>query len=264
MKHIAVRSLSLIRNGASYTVPGLGDRLHTVLMGYNYSILNNTPVTLHLTTDKFHRPDKNSSWKEILALFPSGHVFVEGHEVKELSESDWISYLKNKGFDAQTYLYKDTPHPHDFPNGVSEMFDAGEIMSHYPCIPSIVDIQLPDKFVTAQFDCNNVPYWQSSSDARKIDPMKIESILSKYKSQGYEIVFIGGDGKGNMKGPGNLKNIGCALSRADYHVGAESGFLVMAQLYMKPEQIKLYVKNKNGYSHHVIRNQNNGVEIIKC
>ena len=40
MKHIAVRSKSL-RKDAPYTVPGLGDRLHTVIMGYNYSILNN-------------------------------------------------------------------------------------------------------------------------------------------------------------------------------------------------------------------------------
>lgn len=267
MKHIAVRSLSL-RKIAPYTVPGLGDRIHAALMGYNYSVLNDTPVTLHLTDDKWSiaggviSDKKKKSWDEILKLFPSGHLFLETHPVENLPEKDWIAYLKNKGFDAQTYFYKDTPHRYDFPEGVGEMFDAGEIMSRYPRISPIVDIQLPKKFVTAQFDCNNVPYWQSSPDTRKINPMIVESILSKYKSQGYEIVFIGGDGKGNMKGPGNLKNIGCALSKADYHVGADSGFLHMAQLYMKPEQIKLHVKGLGG-SHHVIRCQNNGVEVIR-
>ena len=109
MKHIAVRSKSL-RKDAPYTVPGLGDRLHTVIMGYNYSILNNTPVTLHLTTDKYHRPDKNASWKEILELFPQGHVYVEGHKVKELSEKEWLDYLANKGYDSETYYYKDYKH----------------------------------------------------------------------------------------------------------------------------------------------------------
>lgn len=263
MKHIAIRSRSL-RQDAPYTVPGLGDRLHTVMIGYNYSILHNTPVTLHLTTDKYHRPDKNASWHEILDLFPPGHVYVEGHEIKELPEHAWLSYLADKGISAETYYYKDYPHRYDFPKNVDRMIDAGKVMCHYPCIPSTVNLDLPSKYVTAQFDCNNVPYYKDSLDARKIPPMKVESILSQYRAQGYEVVFIGGDGKKNMNGPGNLKNIGAALANAKYHVGAESGFLVMAQMYMKPEQIKLYVKKSGGYSHHVDRNVRCGVELIQC
>lgn len=266
MKHIAIRSLSLRRRGA-YTVPGLGDRLHAVLIGYNYSILNNTQVTIHLTSDKYFRPDKKASWHEILELLPKDRVFVQGHDVKELKEHDWLRYLREKGFDAKTHCYRDYPHQFEFPPELTDadLVDAGELMNHYPCIEPIVDnIKLPEKFVTAQFDCNNVPYYQDNNDGRKIPSMKVLEILSKWKSDGYEVVFIGGDGNPNMKGPGNLKNIGYAMSNADYHIGAESGFLVMAQMYKKPENIILYSKKTHGYiSHHRARNIANGVKQIE-
>jgi len=213
MKHIAVRSLSLVVANRPYTVPGLGDRLHAALMGYNYSVANNTPVTLHLTDEQWSiargvpSDTKKNSWKEILELFPPGHLFLEPHKVKPLPEKDWLAYLKNKGFDAQTYYYKDFKHPHAFPEGVGDMIEASELI-HQPCLDPIVNnnIKLPNKFVTAQFDSNNVPYWKDNpSDVRKIPATVVGMIRAKWELQGYDFVFIGGDGAKELNGPGNLK-----------------------------------------------------------
>jgi len=262
MKHIAIRSLSFMKNMA-YTAPGLGDRIHAMLTVYNYSVVHNTPVTLHLTTDKYHRPDKNASWHELLELFPENHVYLEGHKVKELSEKSWLKYLSDKGIDAETYYYKDWNPPNSFPSGVDNMFDASEYVNKSFPLEPIIDLPLPNKFVTAQFDSNNVPYWQDAPDSRKIKPMNVEKILSQYRANGYEIVFIGGDASNPLlNGPGNLKNIGCALSKADYHIGADSGFFHFAQLYMKPDKIKIYYNKGGHFSHHSMRAPKKGIELI--
>jgi len=264
MKHIAVRSRSFVKD-APYTAPGLGDRIHALMTGYNYSMVHNVPVTLHLTTDKYHRPDKNASWLELLELFPSNTIFVEGHDIKELSEGDWLKYLADKGIDAQTYYYKDWNPKYSSPKNVGEMIDAAFYVNRcFPIEPIVDNIQLPEKFITVQFDSNNVPYWKDSPDSRKIKPMAVEKILAKYRSNGYKTVFIGGDATNPLlKGPGNLKNIGYALSKADYHVGADSGFFHFAQLYMQPKNIKIYYNKGGHFSHHSMRAPDKGIELIK-
>jgi hypothetical protein len=263
MKHIAIRSLSIQRN-APYTAPGLGDRLYTMLFAYNYSIEHNTPVTIHLTSDKYFRPDKNASWKEIHSLLPENTVYIEGHDIKELSEVEWIRYLQSKNISAVGYHNSDFPGPFEYPNNLNNMVDASKyIKKYYPLQPIVSDIELPEKFVTAQFDSNNVPYWKDSPDSRKIKPMDVERIFSQYRSQGYEIVIIGGDAQNpKLGGPGNLKNIGYAMSKADYHIGADSAFFHFAQFYMEANRIRLYY-NKGGHlSHHSKRGQVKGAKLI--
>ena len=53
MKHIALRSKSIRSGDRPYTTPGLGDRIQSVLCAYQYGKAHNTPVTLHLTDDKW-------------------------------------------------------------------------------------------------------------------------------------------------------------------------------------------------------------------
>ena len=53
MKHIALRSKSIRSGDRPYTTPGLGDRIQSALCAYQYGKAHNTPVTLHLTDDKW-------------------------------------------------------------------------------------------------------------------------------------------------------------------------------------------------------------------
>jgi hypothetical protein len=103
MKHIAIRSTSVRKRNRPYTTPGLGDRVHTVLIGLLYSLSHNVPVTLHLTSDKWDK-QKPESFKEILSLIPPGLVHIQPHAVSNLPEDKWLSYLSCKGFFCITSL----------------------------------------------------------------------------------------------------------------------------------------------------------------
>ena len=265
MKHLAIKSLSTNKQ-VEYTTPGLGDRIHTALFAYNYSIQHNAPVTIHLTDGKWSIAKgvpsevKKESWREILDLLPKDSVYVQPHPVSDISEVNWIKYLNNKGIDAIAYKYEDTNHRYDTVPGLNQI-DISEYLKAYPCVQPKVNINLPQKFVTAQFDSNNVPYWKDNlADSRKIPAFEVDKIINQYKSIGYDIVFVGGDGEERFNGPGKLKNVVAAMSKADYHLGTDSGFSHLAHLCMKPNQIKLYTRGAN--SHHVVRARNNGVQVI--
>jgi len=265
MIHIAARSRSLIK-AAPFTSPGLGDRLHSAHMAYNYGKAHGQPVTLHLTDDKWSRSKgstndmKSKSWNEIVELFPEKALSVMAHEVENLPEEVWIDFLKRKGIDAETYFYKDGNFKFNYVPGLN-MFNASKYLT-YPSLPAEArDIDLPEKFVTAQFDSNNVPYWKDDlHDSRKIPYMDVNMILNRYTSLGYSIVFIGGDAEiPELRGAGNLKNIAFALSQADYHLGTDSGLFHLANIYMKPSQIKLFTRG--WMSHHTQRAAHNGVKV---
>jgi len=55
-----------------------------------------------------------------------------------------------------------------------------------------------------------------------------------------------------------LADAGCAISKARYHVGADSGFLHLAQVYKKFEDIHIYSPVGGYKSHHLWRAINNG------
>ena len=44
-----MRAYSTIKKNFHYGAPGLGDRIHAVLVAYNYGLMEKSPVTLHLT-----------------------------------------------------------------------------------------------------------------------------------------------------------------------------------------------------------------------
>jgi len=252
MKHIAVRSTSVRKRNRPYTTPGLGDRVHTVLIGLLYSLTHNVPVTLHLTSDKWDK-QKPESFNEILSLIPPGLVYIQPHYVSNLPETEWLSYLSCKGFDAVPYCYKD--YLGKFED--LEDLDISKYFSKYPCIPPLdTNIKLPSKFITVQ--------WDSTDEARRLSNTEIKNIESKYIDEGYDIVIIGGNAQTeNLKF--SLKDIGNAMSNADIHVGVDSGFMHFAQLYKLPEQIHMYNKDsdKNNWSHHLKRAVDNGIVFNK-
>ena len=155
MKHLALRSKSMRNGDRPFTTPGLGDRVHSVLLGHLYSLLHDDKVTIHLTADKNDKPRKQQSWPEIISLFPDT-VAYKDHDVEDLPEDEWLAYLKENGYDAETYYYKDTVnmHPNDPPTSIPLPLDVSELLMNYPVLEAKPEhaVFVPSKFVTAQWD----------------------------------------------------------------------------------------------------------------
>ena len=117
---------------------------------------------------------------------------------------------------------------------------------------------------------NNVAIKKAEKDIANIRLMgkninnKYTSMIAenKYKEQGYEIVRVGGEASiPDMND--SIQAIGYAMAKADGHIGIDSGFLHMANLYHKPEDIHLYTTG--GYiSHHFVRAKARGVKIYNA
>jgi len=258
MKHIALRSLSVRNNSKPYTTPGIGDRAHSLLMAYQYGQAHKTPVTLHLTDGKWsivnNKPSdkKKISWRQLVELFPAGTVDICPWNVEGLSEKSWLEYLKSKNIDAEIYYYKDTMHMHRDEDATG--IEISQYLKQLPCLEPIDcsdDLDLPRKFVTWQ--------WDSTDVNRALNDFQMLQIEQRYRSLGYEIVNIGGSSKNKFLRD-SLKHIGYAISKADLHVGADSGMMHLAQYY-KPYS-KIHVYKGNYISHHLVRAQKNGSVII--
>ena len=107
------------------------------------------------------------------------------------------------------------------------------------------------KFITAQ--------WDTTDPGRSIPEAEINIIENRYKEQGYEIVRVGGEASiPDMND--SIQAIGYAMAKADGHIGIDSGFLHMANLYHKAEDIHLYTTG--GYiSQSFVRAKARGVKI---
>lgn len=249
MKHIA---LPARRAGcrAPYTTPGLGDRIHSVILGWAYSQAHNTPVTLHLTADKWSGGqfgNKPESWREIVGLLPDGSVAIKAHDLSPESEVEWLTYLARKGFDAIRYHYSDYP-------GQFEQIAGVNIAPYFARIPRLQaaaqNINLPERFFTVQ--------WDSNAKSRTISPAQRAAVLERYQAHGLTPVIVGGEAKDD-RFRWSLKNIAHAMARAEFHVGADSAFFHMAQLFMEWGQIHLYSDGPK--SHHVLRAVDNGAQL---
>ena len=60
-----------------------------------------------------------------------------------------------------------------------------------------------------------------------------------------EVLVVGGQAQGKLRR--SLKHIGYAMANADFHVGVDSGYMHLAQLYFKPENIYIYTNKKGRY-----------------
>ena len=50
-----MRAFSTVKKNFIYGAPGLGDRVHSVLLSYNYALANDDSVNLHLTKHHWNR-----------------------------------------------------------------------------------------------------------------------------------------------------------------------------------------------------------------
>lgn len=254
MKHIALRAKSVRNPTRPFTTPGLGDRIHSLTAAWAYHKAHNIPVTIHLTKSKQvggMYNNKTESWKELLLLFPEGSINIAYHAYEPKDEKDWIAYLKHKGFNAEIFWYKDHPGTYES----REKLDISHYLKNIPLLEAApVEIKLPDKFITTQ--------WDSSEKSRTLSQQSIDEVMAKYRKQGYEVITVGGkstDKNLNM----SLKHIAYAMSKASLHVGVDSAFMHMAFLYQPFDRIHLYNEPAGFYSHHFRRAIDNGVSLNK-
>lgn len=242
MNHVALPSRSVNDPSRPYTTTGLGDRVHSATIAWCYG----APVTIHLTADKMvggEFGDKPDSWAQICGLFPAGMVQTLAHPVSPTNEREWLAYLKHRGFDAVMLRYDDYPGAHE-PDGP----DISRKLRDIPLLEAEPqDIDLPDRFITAQ--------WDAGGPSRRLSEAQRRHVLSQYD---LPIVTVGGEAK-DLRLSRSLKHAAYAIARAERHIGVDSAFFHLALLYKPLDRIDLYAPGSK--SHHVKRAIDNGARI---
>tara|TARA_B100001093_G_C26851229_1_gene1025259 strand:+ start:3379 stop:4125 length:747 start_codon:yes stop_codon:yes gene_type:complete len=99
--------------------------------------------------------------------------------------------------------------------------------------PRVILPNLPKKYVTMQWDANQ--------NYRVIDDDRKERIIEKYRDMGYDIVTIGGEATIPELKNGSISLLCGVISKARYHVGADSGTPHLAKVVLPTTKIHLYV-----------------------
>jgi ADP-heptose:LPS heptosyltransferase len=203
-------------------------------------------VRLHLSADKASHK-KRVSFEEVISLFDNRKFDVEFHEVYPTSNMEFQEFLQDKGIDAQAFYYKDHP-------GWREKFIGVEVSGYLREIPLIRPpvSETQSKVITSQ--------WDTTGQKRKFSQSEINLILEKYKEQGYQVITVGGEAK-EERYRESLWEVGRLMSRSAFHVGVDSGFMHLAQLFLPPERIHVYSKPTNYWAHHLFRGIENGMSL---
>lgn len=94
------------------------------------------------------------------------------------------------------------------------------------------NLNLPDKFVTMQ--------WDAGQGFRRIDADRKSKIQQYYQDNGYQLITVGGEASDKNLSM-NLALISYIISKADYHIGADSGFQHLAKLILPTDRLHVYV-----------------------
>ena len=243
MKHVVQRYWSTRVPNLVYGCPGFGDIVHSSLLTYLYGQAHNEPATLHIASHQYNR-NKPEIWDEVLQLFPTGTVFLNPHETPDdMTDLNFLNLVREQHPYALLHYYK--KYPGKLQQVLKPSFFVDEYLKTYPCLSASNPgdkITLPEKFVTAQFD--------AGSNKRKLHKDQLVSIFDKFKKQGYEIITVGGEATDPLLRTATYA--GYALSRADYHIGVDSGYMHLAHMFLKPENIYLYTNRPEGkWEHHL-------------
>lgn len=228
MNHVAARMTS-IDGSRPFTTSGLGDRIHHCTVAWCLG----PPVTLHLAPQHMQGGqfgNKPESWREIAALFPPGSITIQ----VDAKPGPW-----------PTFRYGDHPAPTDTP----EALDATPLLRSIPLLEAEPqDIDLPGRFCTVQWDANG--------PSRTIPPEQRRAITERLRSDGLEVVTVGGDAKGPLRW--SLRAIAWAVSRSEGHVGADSAFMHLALLYKPYPSVQVHTQR---LTHHTRRLRANGAQV---
>lgn len=229
-----------------YTAQGLGDRIHLVTILWTLSNKENKYVRLHLSGDKAS-PRKRLSFEEVTQLFDKRAFDVVFHEVYPKSNSEFQEFLKGKGIDAIAFYYKDHPGWHEKFKGV----EVSQYLREIPLIRPPVS-ETESKLVTSQ--------WDTTGQKRRFSPSEISLIIEQYKKQGFEVITVGGEATEDRYRY-SLLEVGKLMSTSAFHIGVDSGFMHLAQLFLPPERIHMYSKPSSYWAHHLFRGIENGMKL---
>jgi hypothetical protein len=266
MKHLAVPSMSVRKPNTPYTCPGLGDRIHTCLLGYQYGRAHGDSATLHITEDKWaNRADKPESWMAIFDLFPRGSVDLQPHPVQGLSNAAWLAYVRAEAgyLMAERYYYGDTLHPYEERVGVdiSAYLKASPLLPHALSLApneladfeADIGIEGIERFATVQWAGGGDP----NKDARRIPPGVRSGVEAKCRAQGLHLVTVGAEAAHPLLRT-SLAHVGYVMSKAALHIGLDSGPMHLASLYLPYSRLRIYAGPYP--SHHVRRWLANGAQ----
>tara|TARA_B100000085_G_C18497127_1_gene493850 strand:+ start:357 stop:1142 length:786 start_codon:yes stop_codon:yes gene_type:complete len=257
MKHVVMRYMSTRIKQLPYGCPGFGDIVHSVLLTYNYGSYFGEPATLHIATHQFNK-DKPETWKQVLDLFPKGSVKIEYHDFIAEQNQDqlFLDFVMKKYPNAELHYY--SKYPGKIQKVLQPSFFVDEYMKTYPCLKpdcpdtSIETSMLPEKFVTIQVD--------AGSKKRMLKTDQLTAIKNYWKHKGYELVTLGG--QANKPLLGRATWAGYAMSKARAHIGVDSGYMHLAQCFLKPQDIYIYTNRPwDKWEHHLKMFKDNGVNI---
>lgn len=221
-----------------FTATGLGDRIHCCTVAWCYGL--GMPVTLHLNAAHLtggQHDNKPESWTEIVGLFPADAIRLRLHLRRYAGERAWAV-----DHGTVTWRYGDHPDATYPPDAV----DVAPLLRDIPRLQAEPqDVALPPRFFTVQWDANG--------PARTVAPPMREALEQRYRAQGLEPVELGWGW--------TLKRAAYALSRAEFHLGADSAFMHLAQLYLPPERVWVYTRE---LTHHTRRLRARGGEVTLC
>lgn len=251
MKHVVMRYMSTRIKNLPYGVPGFGDIVHSCLLTYNYGLAHNQPATLHIAPHQYNR-DKPDTWKEVINLFPKDSLYLKVHDFFEQDDSKFLKLVQQSHPDAILHYYE--KYPGKLQKVLQPSFFVDEYMKTFPCLPYIMssEIKLPEKFVTAQFD--------PTSKKRKLKPDQLTLIFEKWQNLGYKVITVGGQSSNPLLR--RATHVGFAMSKATAHIGVDSGYMHLAQMYFKPENIYIYTnRQESQWEHHLKMFRDNGARI---
>lgn len=244
MVEIMVPLESVRSPNTKYTAQGLGDRVHLITLGWVLSHNLKDTVRLHLAQDHWSGK-KRESFLEILELFPTRDIELIFHEYSAQDNQDFRRYLLSMDITPQDFFYDDFP-------GWNELKVGINVSKYLYAIPLL---QPPiESGVSSYITCQ----WDSTGSQRNISEDAITEIVNAYKRDGYSVITVGGSAL-EPKYRDSLSSIAELISGAELHIGVDSGFMHLAQLYLPPERIHVYSKLGRYWSHHLFRGLKNGM-----
>ena len=198
---------------------GLGDRIDYLCTA---NMLAQQADDDFITIHKRYTPNPTQKqeficWDELSSLFKPRHMILE-------MSDNFNSNLKFLNYPRYNIGSKND----DYQNLLSSLGDFPKIKvkDYSKDLPP-----LPEKFITMQ--------WDAGQQRRRCSEDEIQRIVDFYKNLGYEIIGVGGQASNTML-KNDLHKIAYIMSKADLHVGVDSGFMHLAKIVMPSNKIHIY------------------------
>ena len=199
---------------------GLGDRIDYLCTANMLAQqANDDFITIH----KRYTPNPTQKqeficWDELSSLFKPRHMILE---MSDNFHSN-LKFLNYPRYDIKSEKY------HNLLTSLGD-FPKIKVKDYSKEMPP-----LPKKFITMQ--------WDAGQQRRRCSEDEIQRIVDFYKDLGYEIIGVGGQASNPIL-RNDLHKIAYIMSKADLHVGVDSGFMHLAKIVMPSNKIHIYTSN---------------------